>query len=128
MREIVDDLAERFPGAPAATDVPPFLERLREEGRFRWPPPTHRPPAPGPLLAERTHACPLHCGYGSCPLELTRRTSAAALTGDAARTDPACRFSPDHAVIRALADDGADATAPVRRRAPGRSRDTAARV
>ncbi|MEV5338540.1 pyrroloquinoline quinone biosynthesis peptide chaperone PqqD [Streptomyces sp. NPDC052676] len=32
---IVDALAERFPGAAVATDVPPFLERLREEGWLR---------------------------------------------------------------------------------------------
>jgi pyrroloquinoline quinone biosynthesis protein D len=30
--DIVGELAARFPGAPVATDVPPFLERLREEG------------------------------------------------------------------------------------------------
>ncbi|GAA3836857.1 hypothetical protein GCM10022403_081800 [Streptomyces coacervatus] len=33
--DIVDELAERFPGAPVATDVPPFLERLRTEGWLR---------------------------------------------------------------------------------------------
>ncbi|KUL28201.1 pyrroloquinoline quinone biosynthesis peptide chaperone PqqD [Streptomyces regalis] len=33
--DIVDDLAERFPGAPVATDVPPFLERMRKEGWLR---------------------------------------------------------------------------------------------
>ena len=32
VRDIVDELSERFPGAPVATDVPPFLERLRQEG------------------------------------------------------------------------------------------------
>ncbi|MEU9989092.1 pyrroloquinoline quinone biosynthesis peptide chaperone PqqD [Streptomyces sp. NPDC007971] len=35
VRGIVDELAERFPGAPVATDVPLFLERLREEGWLR---------------------------------------------------------------------------------------------
>jgi pyrroloquinoline quinone biosynthesis protein D len=35
MRDIVDELAERFPGAPVAIDVPAFLERLREEGWLR---------------------------------------------------------------------------------------------
>ncbi|WP_369171698.1 pyrroloquinoline quinone biosynthesis peptide chaperone PqqD [Streptomyces sp. R28] len=35
VREILAELAERFPGAPVATDVPPFLERLREEGWLR---------------------------------------------------------------------------------------------
>jgi pyrroloquinoline quinone biosynthesis protein D len=33
--DIVDALAARFPGAPVATDVPPFLERLRKEGWLR---------------------------------------------------------------------------------------------
>ncbi len=32
VRDIVDELAALFPGAPVATDVPPFLERLRKEG------------------------------------------------------------------------------------------------
>jgi pyrroloquinoline quinone biosynthesis protein D len=32
---IVDTLADRFPGAPVTTDVPPFLERLRKEGWLR---------------------------------------------------------------------------------------------
>ncbi|MEU0449606.1 pyrroloquinoline quinone biosynthesis protein PqqE [Streptomyces tendae] len=32
------------------------------------------PPPPWALLAELTHACPLHCGYCSNPLELTRRS------------------------------------------------------
>jgi pyrroloquinoline quinone biosynthesis protein D len=35
VRGIVDTLAARFPGAPVGTDVPPFLERLREEGWLR---------------------------------------------------------------------------------------------
>ncbi|MEU8981277.1 pyrroloquinoline quinone biosynthesis peptide chaperone PqqD [Streptomyces sp. NPDC048309] len=35
VRDIVDELAERFPGSPVATDVPPFLERLRAEGWLR---------------------------------------------------------------------------------------------
>ncbi|MGW5698560.1 pyrroloquinoline quinone biosynthesis protein PqqE, partial [Streptomyces asiaticus] len=34
--------------------------------------------------------------FGGC------RCQAYALTGDAARTDPACALSPDHGVIRAL--------------------------
>ncbi|MFG2125560.1 pyrroloquinoline quinone biosynthesis peptide chaperone PqqD [Streptomyces sp. NPDC048710] len=29
---IVDELAERFPGAPVAGTVPSFLDRLRQEG------------------------------------------------------------------------------------------------
>ncbi|MFI5553181.1 pyrroloquinoline quinone biosynthesis peptide chaperone PqqD [Streptomyces sp. NPDC051738] len=35
VRDIVDELTERFPGAPVADDVPPFLERLRREGWLR---------------------------------------------------------------------------------------------
>ncbi|MCP3820537.1 pyrroloquinoline quinone biosynthesis peptide chaperone PqqD [Streptomyces sp. A3M-1-3] len=35
VRGIVDELAERFPGAPVATDVPSFLDRLRKEGWLR---------------------------------------------------------------------------------------------
>lgn len=35
VREIVDELTERFPDAPVATDVPLFLERLRKEGWLR---------------------------------------------------------------------------------------------
>lgn len=33
--DLVEALAERFPGAPVATEVPPFLLRLREEGWLR---------------------------------------------------------------------------------------------
>ncbi|WP_405623288.1 pyrroloquinoline quinone biosynthesis peptide chaperone PqqD [Streptomyces sp. NBC_00076] len=29
---IVDELSERHPGAPVATEVPTFLDRLRQEG------------------------------------------------------------------------------------------------
>jgi pyrroloquinoline quinone biosynthesis protein E len=60
--------------------------------------------------------------FGGC------RCQADALTGDAAPTDPACRLSPDHGVIRALADHSAEASAPIRRRVPGRSGGAAARV
>ncbi|MFI2368605.1 pyrroloquinoline quinone biosynthesis peptide chaperone PqqD [Streptomyces sp. NPDC018833] len=35
VRAIVEELAERFPGAPLATDVPSFLDRLRKEGWLR---------------------------------------------------------------------------------------------
>ncbi|WP_175407953.1 pyrroloquinoline quinone biosynthesis peptide chaperone PqqD [Streptomyces sp. TRM64462] len=35
VRAIVDELAARFPGAPVAADVPPFLDRLRKEGWLR---------------------------------------------------------------------------------------------
>ncbi|MEU2339781.1 pyrroloquinoline quinone biosynthesis peptide chaperone PqqD [Streptomyces sp. NPDC006654] len=33
--EIVDELTERFPGAPVADEVPRFLDRVREEGWLR---------------------------------------------------------------------------------------------
>ncbi|MGP3981787.1 pyrroloquinoline quinone biosynthesis peptide chaperone PqqD [Streptomyces sp. KR80] len=33
--EIVDELATRFPDAPVATEVPAFLDRVREEGWLR---------------------------------------------------------------------------------------------
>ena len=52
--------------------------------------------------------------FGGC------RCQAYALTGNAARTDPACRLSPDHALIRALADDSTDGRPAIRRRAPVR--------
>ncbi|MFF8193516.1 pyrroloquinoline quinone biosynthesis peptide chaperone PqqD [Streptomyces bobili] len=32
VRGIVDVLAERYPGAPVATEVPSFLDRLHQEG------------------------------------------------------------------------------------------------
>ncbi|WP_327666639.1 MULTISPECIES: pyrroloquinoline quinone biosynthesis peptide chaperone PqqD [unclassified Streptomyces] len=35
VRDIVDELAERFPGSSVATDIPDFLGRLREEGWLR---------------------------------------------------------------------------------------------
>lgn len=60
--------------------------------------------------------------FGGC------RCQAFALTGDASRTDPACRLSPDHGVIRALADGSEDASARIRRRVPGRSEGTGTRV
>ncbi|MFG3086826.1 pyrroloquinoline quinone biosynthesis protein PqqE [Streptomyces antibioticus] len=39
------------------------------------PAPGETPPRPWALLAELTHACPLHCPYCSNPLELARRSS-----------------------------------------------------
>ncbi|MET7615808.1 pyrroloquinoline quinone biosynthesis protein PqqE [Streptomyces sp. NPDC005408] len=42
--------------------------------------------------------------FGGC------RCQAYALTGDAARTDPACGLSPDHGIVRALADDSVAGT------------------
>ncbi|MCX4879189.1 pyrroloquinoline quinone biosynthesis peptide chaperone PqqD [Streptomyces sp. NBC_00847] len=35
VRDIVDELGERFPGSSVSRDVPPFLGRLREEGWLR---------------------------------------------------------------------------------------------
>ncbi|MFE7171379.1 pyrroloquinoline quinone biosynthesis peptide chaperone PqqD [Streptomyces sp. NPDC057616] len=35
VRDIVDELAGRFPGTPVATDVPPFLDDMRKEGWLR---------------------------------------------------------------------------------------------
>ncbi|MCX5419136.1 pyrroloquinoline quinone biosynthesis peptide chaperone PqqD [Streptomyces sp. NBC_00078] len=35
VRDIVDELGERFPGSSVPRDVPPFLGRLREEGWLR---------------------------------------------------------------------------------------------
>ncbi|MFR0354095.1 pyrroloquinoline quinone biosynthesis peptide chaperone PqqD [Streptomyces sediminimaris] len=35
VRDIVGELADRFPDSPVATDVPPFLEGLRKEGWLR---------------------------------------------------------------------------------------------
>ncbi|MFH0516609.1 pyrroloquinoline quinone biosynthesis protein PqqE [Streptomyces sp. M41] len=60
--------------------------------------------------------------FGGC------RCQAYALTGDADRADPACRLSPDHGLVRALVDDGTDASPQIRRRAPGRREGGAARV
>ncbi|MFI9545777.1 pyrroloquinoline quinone biosynthesis protein PqqE [Streptomyces sp. NPDC052016] len=53
--------------------------------------------------------------FGGC------RCQAYALTGDAARTDPACALAPDHPLLRTLTDTAADGTPPpyVYRR-PGR--------
>ncbi|MGX1669815.1 pyrroloquinoline quinone biosynthesis protein PqqE [Streptomyces sp. NPDC055400] len=50
--------------------------------------------------------------HGGC------RCQAHALTGDAARTDPACRLSPDHALIRAAAEGDAEPSGYVYRK-PG---------
>jgi PqqA peptide cyclase len=53
--------------------------------------------------------------FGGC------RCQAYALTGDAARTDPACRLSPDHGLIRELTDDCAAGRGTIRRRTSARS-------
>ncbi|MFE0170975.1 pyrroloquinoline quinone biosynthesis protein PqqE [Streptomyces sp. NPDC059002] len=56
-------------------------------------------------MSDTCRGCALRTvDFGGC------RCQAYALTGDAARTDPACHRSPDHAMVRALVD-GADATA-----------------
>ncbi|MGY6019253.1 pyrroloquinoline quinone biosynthesis protein PqqE [Streptomyces spinosirectus] len=52
--------------------------------------------------------------FGGC------RCQSYALTGDPARTDPACRLSPDHALIRTLTDEPTDARPAIVRRAPAR--------
>ncbi|MFG1668027.1 pyrroloquinoline quinone biosynthesis protein PqqE [Streptomyces sp. Y7] len=52
--------------------------------------------------------------FGGC------RCQAYALTGDAARTDPACGLSPDHGLIRELADGATDGHERITRRAPAR--------
>ncbi|WP_434599151.1 hypothetical protein [Streptomyces sp. A5-4] len=48
-------------------------------------------------MSETCGGCPRRGeDFGGC------RCQAYALTGDAARTDPACGLSPDHALVRAL--------------------------
>lgn len=44
--------------------------------------------------------------FGGC------RCQAYALTGDASRTDPACRHAPDHHLVRALVDEARSGTPP----------------
>ncbi|MFF8358706.1 pyrroloquinoline quinone biosynthesis protein PqqE [Streptomyces chartreusis] len=60
--------------------------------------------------------------FGGC------RCQAYALTGDATRTDPACGLSPDHGLIRGLAEAEPDEPVRIRRRVPGRVKGAAARV
>ncbi|MFD5013130.1 pyrroloquinoline quinone biosynthesis protein PqqE [Streptomyces chartreusis] len=60
--------------------------------------------------------------FGGC------RCQAYALTGDATRTDPACGLSPDHGLIRGLAEAEPDETVQIRRRVPGRVKGATARV
>ncbi|MGP3953540.1 pyrroloquinoline quinone biosynthesis protein PqqE [Streptomyces sp. 7N604] len=51
-------------------------------------------------MAEPCRSCARReSDFGGC------RCQAYALTGDATRTDPACALSPDHGLVRALADD-----------------------
>ncbi|MCZ4602580.1 pyrroloquinoline quinone biosynthesis protein PqqE [Streptomyces sp. Lzd4kr] len=52
--------------------------------------------------------------FGGC------RCQAYALTGDATRTDPACGLSPDHGLIRGLAQEATDGRDRIIRRAPAR--------
>jgi pyrroloquinoline quinone biosynthesis protein E len=50
-------------------------------------------------MPEPCHSCPAkETDFGGC------RCQAYALTGDAARTDPACRLSPDHHLVRLTPD------------------------
>ncbi|WP_443076752.1 SPASM domain-containing protein [Streptomyces sp. NBC_01725] len=50
-------------------------------------------------MSARCRICELRAkDFGGC------RCQARALTGDAARTDPACHLSPDHALVRDLVD------------------------
>ncbi|MCF1593434.1 pyrroloquinoline quinone biosynthesis protein PqqE [Streptomyces muensis] len=60
--------------------------------------------------------------FGGC------RCQAYALTGDATRTDPACRLSPDHGLIRALTEDKGGERPKIRHRVPGRAKGAAGRV
>lgn len=54
-------------------------------------------------MSEPCSSCPLKDqDFGGC------RCQAHALTGDAARTDPACSLSPDHALVTGLTEDRGD--------------------
>ncbi|MFF9898312.1 pyrroloquinoline quinone biosynthesis protein PqqE [Streptomyces longispororuber] len=58
-------------------------------------------------MPEPCRSCALRSvDFGGC------RCQAYALTGDAARTDPACRHAPDHGLVRALVDAARPPTAP----------------
>ncbi|MFJ8078296.1 pyrroloquinoline quinone biosynthesis protein PqqE [Streptomyces sp. NPDC096176] len=68
-------------------------------------------------MGEPCRACPRRDeDFGGC------RCQAYAITGDAARSDPACRLSPDHGLIQAAALADGEATGPVYR-GPGALRD-----
>ncbi|MER6995645.1 pyrroloquinoline quinone biosynthesis protein PqqE [Streptomyces sp. NPDC000410] len=59
-------------------------------------------------MSEPCRSCELRTrDFGGC------RCQAYALTGDAARTDPACRLSPDHGLVRALVDAPREGPSPV---------------
>ncbi|QNJ39063.1 pyrroloquinoline quinone biosynthesis protein PqqE [Streptomyces buecherae] len=79
-------------------------------------------------MPEPCRSCPSReIDFGGC------RCQAYALTGDAARTDPACALSPDHALVRAAVDAPRDTAAPTTEplplAAPGqRARASAASV
>jgi pyrroloquinoline quinone biosynthesis protein E len=74
-------------------------------------------------MPEPCHSCSHRDqDFGGC------RCQSYALTGDPSRTDPACRLSPAHGLIRALTDGDGEAsegtqgrTVAIRRRAPGRA-------
>lgn len=58
-------------------------------------------------LAEPCRGCPRReVDFGGC------RCQAYALTGDAARTDPACALSPDHGLVRTAVDSAPGGAAP----------------
>lgn len=59
-------------------------------------------------MSDPCRSCELHTkDFGGC------RCQAHALTGDAARTDPACRLSPDHALVSDLVDAAPPAPEPL---------------
>ncbi|MEU3338008.1 pyrroloquinoline quinone biosynthesis protein PqqE [Streptomyces sp. NPDC002144] len=65
-------------------------------------------------MSEPCRGCPRReTDFGGC------RCQAHALTGEAARTDPACALSPDHALLRAVAETPRPSTAPYVYRGPG---------
>ncbi|MET7481076.1 pyrroloquinoline quinone biosynthesis protein PqqE [Streptomyces sp. NPDC005648] len=65
-------------------------------------------------MSEPCRGCPRReTDFGGC------RCQAHALTGDAARTDPACALSPDHALLRTIAETPRSGTTPYVYRGPG---------
>ncbi|MEU1276025.1 pyrroloquinoline quinone biosynthesis protein PqqE [Streptomyces sp. NPDC005799] len=65
-------------------------------------------------MSEPCRGCPRReTDFGGC------RCQAHALTGEAARTDPACALSPDHTLLRAVAETPRSGTTPYVYRGPG---------
>ncbi|MET9908553.1 pyrroloquinoline quinone biosynthesis protein PqqE [Streptomyces sp. NPDC006476] len=65
-------------------------------------------------MSEPCRGCPRReTDFGGC------RCQGHALTGEAARTDPACALSPDHALLRAVAETPRSGTTPYVYRGPG---------